>query len=329
MKIGNISQTVLKRSVLKQIRSKRKEAVLELSVEEMCSGIFLEDENSVILSNASIYGDEKDLGYYGIVKVINDVMSRNAKPVGVDVVIQLPPYAYESRLKMMVSHIEECCMKHHLQVLGIKATVCPVISSAIINITGIGMVDKEKIIKTSKVVPNLELVFVGSVGTEGALRIFHYKKEELEQRFISSFFKGLHEKKEHLMLKEEMQLGIEEGAVAIHQVGDSGILGALWEIGESGNLGLEVDLKKMTIRQDVIEICEFTGVNPYQLSGTGSALIAIPNGEALVEKLQKKNIECAIIGKTTDGKERVILNGGEKRFLDRPTQGELAKLFEQ
>ncbi len=329
MKIGNISQTVLKRSVLKQIRTKREEAALELSVEEMCAGVFLEDENTLLISSTAIYGDEKDLGCYGIAKVINDVASRNAKPVGVDVVIQLPPYAYESRLKAMVAHMEECCEKHHLQMLGIKASVCPVINSAMIYVTGIGIVEKDLIIQTAKAKPQMDLVLVGSVGTEGALRIYHAKKEKLEERFISSFFKDLLKQKERLMLIEEMELAVEEGAIAIHQVGDSGILGALWEVGEAGKLGLEVDLKKMTIRQDVIEICEFTGINPYQLSSIGSALIVIEQGETFVEKLQAKNIEASIIGRTTSSNERIILNGGERRFLDRPTQGEFAKLYEQ
>lgn len=327
MKIGSISQTVLKRSVLKQLHTKREEALFTPSVEEMCSGVEVKGE-AVVLGSATLYGDEKDLGYYAVAKAVNDIASRNAEPIGIEVAIQLPPYAYESRLKSMVGYIEECCGKHHLQVLGIKVSVSPVLSSSMIYVTAVGVVKKEGLIQSQMAKPDMDIVLLGGVGTEGALRILNKKQEEIEKRFIPSFFAPLQKCKSKLVVKEEMKLAINQGAVAIHQLSDGGILAALWELGEAGNLGLEVDMKKMTIRQDVIEICEFVGVNPYQLSGIGSALIVADSGEELVEYLKKSGAECAVIGRTTNLNERVILNGGEKRFLDRPSQGELVKMYE-
>lgn len=329
MKIGNISQTVLKRSVLKQLKAKREESLLSPSVEEMCAGILVGAEDATLVSSATVYGDEKDLGDYGIAKAVNDVVSRNGNPIGVELSIQLPPYAYESRLKSMVSHMEACCERNHLQILGIKVTVCPVVNSAVIHATAIGSVSRERVLQTNMAKPDMDIVLLGSVGTEGALRILNKKKEEIEQRFIPSFFGGLLKYKERLLPIQEMKLAIEEGAVALHQLGDGGILAALWELGEAGNLGIEVDLKKMSIRQDVIEICEFVGVNPYQLSSTGSVLIITDAGDELVEKLHKIDGNATVIGRTTAQKERIILNGGEKRFLDRPTPGELMKLYEE
>lgn len=327
MKIGNISQTVLKRTVLKQLRTKRPEAILDVATEEMCAGVRLED-GAAIFSSATVFGDEKELGCYGIAKAVNEVASRNAKPIGVEVTIQLPPYAYESRLKTMVVYMEECCTAHHLQILGMKATVCPVIHSANIHVTAVGNVKQEEVIQTSMAKHDMDIVLLGSVGTEGALRIFYKKKEEIGQRFIPPFFRELQKCKNKLMLIEEMSIAIQHGATAIHPLGDGGILAALWEVGEAGNLGLEVNLKQMTIRQDVIEVCEFAGINPYQLSSIGSGLVITKNGEELVQKLQLIGAEASIIGRTTNQNERVIFNGGEKRFLDRPTPGELTKLYE-
>ena len=42
------------------------------------------------------------------------------------------------------------------------------------------------------------------------------------------------------------------------------------------------------------------------------------NGEALAAALAAADIPAAVIGRTTDGNDRVILNEGEKRFLDKP-----------
>ena len=41
------------------------------------------------------------------------------------------------------------------------------------------------------------------------------------------------------------------------------------------------------------------------------------NGQALVDVLAREGIPAAVIGRTTAGKDRVIYNEGEKRYLDR------------
>ena len=47
MKIGKVSQTVLKRSILKPLQFHREESLIDPSVEEMCYGIKVEAEEEV------------------------------------------------------------------------------------------------------------------------------------------------------------------------------------------------------------------------------------------------------------------------------------------
>ena len=100
MKIGKVSQTVLKRSMLKPLQFHREEAILEPSVEEMCYGVTCKEDEELLVSNAVLYGDEKDLGVFALAQVMNDLATRGARMVGASVHIMLPPYAYESRLKI-------------------------------------------------------------------------------------------------------------------------------------------------------------------------------------------------------------------------------------
>ena len=59
--------------------------------------------------------------------------------------------------------------------------------------------------------------------------------------------------------------------------------------------------------------------------------LSFPSDEAgreiYLERLKEENIETAVIGYTTDKAERVLMNGGEKRYLDRPAQDELARFL--
>ena len=74
------------------------------------------------------------------------------------------------------------------------------------------------------------------------------------------------------------------------------------------------------------EICEFFGVNPYQMLSTGALLIAAADGEGLVQKMALEGIPSAVIGRTTSGKERILRNGEEVRYLDKPQMDEMYRV---
>ena len=98
MKIGNVSGTVLKRSILKQLHTVRDESMFEPASEEMCAGIRVKESAPVIFSGTSVYGSAKSIGIFAMARAVNDIAARGADPIGVDVQIQLPPYAYESSI---------------------------------------------------------------------------------------------------------------------------------------------------------------------------------------------------------------------------------------
>ena len=79
--------------------------------------------------------------------------------------------------------------------------------------------------------------------------------------------------------------------------------------------------------QETIEVCEYFHLNPYQITSTGCVLLVTDKGEELADALIKNGTPAVIIGHTTKEKERVIMNGGEKRYLDRPAQDEFARFF--
>ena len=112
---------------------------------------------------------------------------------------------------------------------------------------------------------------------------------------------------------------------ALLDVTEGGIFGALWEMAEASGVGLEIDLKKIPVRQETIEVCEFFGINPYQLISSGCMLMAAEDGNLLVRELEKAGIPATIIGKATAGNDRVLLNEEERRFLEPPKADELYK----
>ncbi len=328
MKIGKVSQTVLKRSILKSLQFHREESLIDPSVEEMCYGIKVGADEEVLSASAVLYGNEKELGVFALAQVINDLATRGAKPVGASIHIMLPPYAYESRLKAMVEYVERAGSAHAVQIVCAKAEVSPVIQKAIVYVNGMGVLKKGELLQSSMGKAGQDIVLLKWIGLEGTFRIMREKEEELQGRFVPTFLNQIRSLEPQIFSDRELAMAKEFGVSAMHQITSGGILAALWEMSEASNVGLEVDLKKMAIKQETVEICEFCHLNPYQLTSAGSVLIFTERGEELVAKYEQLGVQAIVLGKTTADTARVILGGEEKRFLDRPAMDELLKIYE-
>lgn len=192
---------------------------------------------------------------------------------------------------------------------------------------GMGVLKKGELLQSNMGKPNQDIVLLKWIGLEGTFRAMREKEEALSKRFVPTFLNQIKNLEPQLFSERELFIAKEFGVSAMHQITSGGILAALWEMAESSNVGLEVDLKKMAIKQETVEVCEFCHLNPYQLTSTGSVLIFTDRGEALVSRFEEEGIQASVLGRTTVDTARVILGGEEKRFLDRPAPDELLQLY--
>lgn len=327
MKIGNVSQTVLRRSILKQLHTKREEAVLAPSVEEMCSAVEVGEGRQAVFTNVSLFGDEKDLAVFAMAHVLNDLETRGAEPIGVNISILLPPHAYESRLKTMTEYAEKLAAERQIQILNAKAEVSPVISKSIVTVVGVGTVKAGELIQSSGGRPGQDVVLTNWIGVEGTLRTLREKEDVLYKRFVPAFIKQIQDMEKYLIASEALRLAKEYGISVMHQITEGGILAALWNLAEASGTGIEVQLKKISIKQETIEVCEYFHLNPYQMTSAGSVLLVTDDGEGLVSLFERNGVKASVIGKLTDGNDKVIRNEEEMRYLDRPAQDELLKIY--
>ena len=78
MKIGKLPESVLKRSVFKQIHTRRTEVVLGAGVGEDCAAIKLAEDETLVMSTDPITGTAKDIGTLAIQITVNDLASAAA-----------------------------------------------------------------------------------------------------------------------------------------------------------------------------------------------------------------------------------------------------------
>ncbi|MBE5906072.1 MAG: hydrogenase maturation factor [Lachnospiraceae bacterium] len=327
MQVGKVPESVLKRSVLKTIKTKRPEVVLGASVGEDCTAVKLSEGEIMVMSTDPITGTAKDIGNLAIQITANDLASSGAEPIGVMLTVLLPDGCEESVLKEMMKQMQQHCEELNMQILGGHTEVTRVVNQPVVSVTGVGKVREGKLISTAGVKPGMDILVTKWVGLEGTSILAKEKEEELLNRFSPAFVDGAKDFDRFLSVVQEGLVAAEFGVAAMHDVTEGGIFGALWEIAEASKVGLEIELLKIPMKQETIEISEFFGINPYGLISSGSMLMAAKDGNGLVLELAKHGIAATIIGKATDGNDRVLLNNEERRFLEPPKTDELYKVL--
>jgi hydrogenase maturation factor len=327
MKLGKVPEAVLKRSVLNQIKHRRDEVLVGPAIGEDCSVLAIAEDEVLVISSDPITGAVSDIGTLAVHITANDIASNGAEVIGIMLTILLPEETEEESLKAMMKDIEAVCIKLNIEVIGGHTEITKVVNQPVVTVTGLGKMKRSDMIKTAGAKPGQEIVMTKWAGLEGTAIIATAKEEELKTKYSDSFLSGAKEMLDHISVVPEAKVARAVGVTSMHDVTEGGIFGALWEIGAASKVGLEVDLKKILLKQETVEICEFYDLNPYMLISSGCMLIITDHANHLVDSLKAEGIVAAVIGRITEGNDRVILNEEERRFLEPPKSDELYKVI--
>lgn len=327
MKIGKVPENVLKRSVMKQLHYKRDEVILEPGIGEDCAALALAEDEILVMSTDPITGTAKDIGKLAIQITANDLASAGAEPIGVMLTILLPDGTREIALKRIMEQMECACREAKMQILGGHTEVTAVVNQPVVNVAGVAKAKKGSLISTAGARAGMDIVVSKWVGIEGTMIFAKEKEAELKEHFPADFVDTAIGFDRYLSVVPEAAVATQSSVAAMHDVTEGGLFGALWEMAEASGVGLEIDLKKIPIRQETVEICEYFDVNPYGLISSGMMLMASADGNALVLALQEAGIPATVIGKATEGNDRVIIRDEERRFLEPPKTDELYKVL--
>ena len=69
------------------------------------------------------------------------------------------------------------------------------------------------------------------------------------------------------------------------------------------------------------------GVSSMHDITEGSMMIAADDGHELVRKLEQAGIHAVVVGRTNSGNDRILRNGEDVRYLDKPQPDELYKVM--
>ena len=186
-----------------------------------------------------------------------------------------------------------------------------------------------------------DLIAAGWAGLSGTDRIVRTCAEALKTRFPNSYIREIEaacrlypETEEKLkVLAERGILSAWEpaaecpaGTAFLFPAGEGGIFAALWQMAETLGTGLSVQLRKIPVRQETVEVCEWLDLHPYKLESRGMAVLVTWCAAEVLDHLEAEGIHASLIGRTATGNDRVLHIDDRVIYLTRPQPDELGKI---
>ena len=330
MRTGKLTQTAWQRSVRRQLRTKRDEVISVPSPYENCSGIRTENGAEFIWADACAAGNGAKAGFYAVLHAAGNLAAKGAGAAGVSIRVMLPEGAEEDLLRDIAGEAERACAGMNIQITAFQGEVTMAAAQPVIYACAAGVREnipcRDAEQQTAESGSGAELLMCGYAGLEGTLRILSESRADLSTRFTDTFLDEAERLEDELVTPEQvLRVFAADGNAAVRQIGSGGILAALWELCEQEQAGFEIDMHHIALKQETVEICEFYRLNPYQMTSAGSFLILTERADEVLAALEDAGAHAVRLGTAGKQNARVIRNGEEIRYLDRPAPDELLR----
>jgi len=331
MKAGKVSEAVLKRSVIRTVNKQEKQNTVAKAAVGLDAGLFaVEEMNGVMaVSCTALSGSEVGLAALAVKRACNSLAASGAKPLAVTVQFMLPEAMEENGLKDVMREVLSACGEADVALSNGHTQVSSFVTEPVVSVTAMG--SAPAIMTLEETVYGSDLVMTKSAGLAGAALLAKYYRENLHERYTYTFIDKAVAREADISVLPEIKVLKSLGVHHMHDVAEGGVFGAVWELCERLQAGVELDLKKIPICQETVEICEYFDVNPYQLKGDGALLFLTHDSTAAIRALKEAGIPAAVIGRMNEGNDRVLFNEDETRFLEpnRVDDYEKARKFER
>lgn len=325
LEIGKLPPQLLEKIILNPIQknhNKRKEILIRPKTGEDCSGIFLGDEICVV-STDPITGAQKDIGYLAVHINCNDIAASGAEPVGILLTVLLPPQSTEKDLEEIMRGAYKAAKETNIEIVGGHTEVTKAVNQPLISATVIGKTRDKKFISSAGAQIGQDVLMTKWAGLEGSAILAKENEQELKKRLEKDLVESAKNMQGFLSVIQESKIAFSFGATAMHDATEGGIFGAVWEVADCSDTGIEIYKEKIPVKQETKQICEVMGISPYCLISSGTLIITAFEGEKLVDQFKKAGIESSIIGKITESGKKIIDKEGNFLELTQPKSDEI------
>ena len=294
MRIGKLENSELESLILSKFKRIRPESLTVPRVGEDCAALDFDGDLIVMSMDPITSASDRSLGLLSVHVNCNDAVCMGAEPVGLLVTLLLPPDYPVEGIGRIADDLSAAAQAAHVDILGghtefTDAVTRPVTCTAVVARMPRG-----------KALPGLregdDLVMTKTAALEGTAILATEHADKLTAlspallREAESYFSLL-------SVVPEGRVALQQGAHAMHDVTEGGILGAAWEICYGAGLGLILDPDAIPVTEATREIAAAAGIDPLRLLGSGSLLIGCADGAAMAQALRASGIPASVIGR--------------------------------
>ncbi|NVM52848.1 MAG: hydrogenase expression/formation protein HypE [Candidatus Helarchaeota archaeon] len=234
-----------------------------------------------------------NIGKLAISGTVNDLLMMGAKPLAIADTLVVEEGFEIKKLKKILETMNETAKEAHIAIIAGDFKVVPKgkIDQILISTFGIGIVKKNQLILDSGLQPGDKIILTGSIGDHGIAIMAHREGIEFETELLS----------DTAPLVETIQAALSVGQVtAMKDPTRGGIAAALNEFAEKSNVSIWLRENQIPIKEAVHAASEMLGIDPYEVTCEGKALIGVKekNVNQVLETIKKTKYgkDAAIIG---------------------------------
>ena len=329
LRTGKLPPAVLQSVVLSRLGATRSDVLVHASLGEDSAVIDFGDWVCVV-STDPITGAARNAGWLSVHISCNDVAANGAEPVGVLPTLLLPEGTTAEGIRRTMAEIDAAASELGVEVLGGHTEITPGLANMIISTTAIGKARKHAYVTSAGARPGDDILMSKYAGLEGTSILASDLAAVLEPRVGPATLARARELIRQISVVREGLLAARRGATALHDTTEGGVLGALYEMAEASQIGLEVWPEAIPVLPETRAICEVFAADPLRLISSGTMLAAAPAGQGLVAVLAEEGLKATVIGRAlppTAGRWLVHADGRREPLLP-PERDELWRILE-
>ena len=162
------------------------------------------------------------------------------------------------------------------------------------------------------------ILIAGTLGADETARLARQHAEELAKFYSNDFLNeafALGGSDDEIITAAERFLS-ENGLIS--RLDKKGFMAALWDAAEYYGCGLEVEMDRIPVAPQTVEICEQLELDPYELASGGALLIITEDPLGFQFKMSEFGVRAGVVGRLRDSAARIMRNGDRVRYLNKP-----------
>lgn len=320
MRIGKLTNQQLKDIVLSKLHHKH-DVLLGSGVGEDCAALDFNGE-ACVLSTDPITGACENVGALAVHVSGNDIASSGAQPVAMLVTLLVPPDKEMIDVEKVVEDLIKTADTVGIDIVGGHTEVTDAVTRIVVSTTVIGRTPSKSLVKSSGAKIGDAIIMTKAVAMEGTYILACDQKEKLKKVLSEQDFEialGLGSKIS--VIKEGITAG-RNGATAMHDITEGGVLGAVYELCEASGVGCVLNIESIPVLPVTKKICSHFDINPYRLIGSGSMLITATDGDRTMDALAEAGVDATVIGRITES-NICMIDDGQTQMIKPPEADEL------